>query len=36
LIKDNPELMEEIEAKIKEKVKGNDSALLDKEAIAEA
>jgi recombination protein RecA len=35
LIKDNPELMEEIEMKIKEKVKGDDSALLDKEAIAE-
>jgi recombination protein RecA len=35
LIKDNPELMEEIEKKIKEKVKGDDSALLDKEAIAE-
>jgi recombination protein RecA len=34
LIKDNPELMEEIEAKIKEKVKGDDSALLDKEVIA--
>jgi recombination protein RecA len=35
LIKDNPELMEEIEAKIKNKVKGNDSALLDKEAVVE-
>jgi recombination protein RecA len=35
LIKDNPELMEEIEMKIKEKVKGDESALLDKEAIAE-
>jgi recombination protein RecA len=31
LIKDNPELMEEIEVKIKEKVKGDDGALLDKE-----
>ena len=34
LIKDNPELMEEIEAKIKEKVKGDESALLDKDAVA--
>jgi recombination protein RecA len=31
LIKDNPELMDELEAKIKEKVKGNDDVLLDKE-----
>jgi recombination protein RecA len=35
LIKDNPELMDEIEMKIKEKVKGDDSVLLDKEAITE-
>jgi recombination protein RecA len=35
LIKDNPELMEELEAKIKDKVKVDDSALLDKEAVAE-
>jgi recombination protein RecA len=35
LIKDNPELMDEIEMKIKEKVKGDDSALMYKEAIAE-
>jgi recombination protein RecA len=35
LIKDNPELMEELEAKIKDKVKVDDSALLDKDAIAE-
>lgn len=31
LIKDNPELMDELEAKIKEKVKGDDKALLDPE-----
>jgi len=35
LIKDNPELMEELEAKIKDKVKVDDSALIDKEAVAE-
>ncbi len=35
LIKDNPELMEELEAKIKDKVKVDDSALLDKDAVAE-
>jgi recombination protein RecA len=35
LIKDNPELMEELEAKIKEKVKVDDSALIDKDAVAE-
>jgi recombination protein RecA len=35
LIKDNPELMEELEAKIKDKVKVDDSALLDKDALAE-
>ena len=35
LIKDNPELMDELEAKIKEKVKGDDSVLLDKEGGAE-
>ena len=35
LIKDNPELMDELEAKIKAKVKVDDSPLLDKEAIAE-
>jgi recombination protein RecA len=34
LIKDNPELMEELEAKIKDKVKVDDSALLDKDAVA--
>jgi recombination protein RecA len=31
LIKDNPELMDELEIKIKEKVKGDESLLLDKE-----
>jgi recombination protein RecA len=31
LIKDNPELMDELEVKIKEKIKGNDNVLLDKE-----
>ena len=35
LIKDNPELMDELEAKIKAKVKVDDSPLLDKEVIAE-
>ncbi len=35
LIKDNPELMEELEAKIKDKVKVDDSALIDKDAVAE-
>jgi recombination protein RecA len=35
LIKDNPELMEELEAKIKDKVKVDDSALLDKDVVAE-
>ena len=35
LIKDNPELMEELEAKIKDKIKVDDSALVDKEAVAE-
>jgi recombination protein RecA len=35
LIKDNPELMDELEMKIKEKIKGNDNALLDKEPVAE-
>ena len=31
LIKDNPELMDELEVKIKEKVKGDESLLLDKD-----
>lgn len=31
MLKDNPELMDELEAKIKEKVKGDQEALLDKE-----
>jgi recombination protein RecA len=35
LIKDNPELMDELELKIKEKIKGNDNALLDKEPVIE-
>jgi len=35
LIKDNPELMDELEAKIKAKVKVDDKPLLDKEVIAE-
>jgi recombination protein RecA len=35
LIKDNPELMDELEMKIKEKIKGNDNALLDKEPLIE-
>jgi recombination protein RecA len=35
LIKDNPELMDELEAKIKDKVKVDDSALIDKDAVAE-
>jgi hypothetical protein len=34
-IKDNPDFMEELEAKIKDKVKVDDSALLDKDAAAE-
>lgn len=29
ILKDNPELLDELEAKIKEKVKGNDEALVD-------
>jgi len=35
LIKDNPELMEELETKIKEKIKGDASALLDKDGASE-
>ena len=35
LIKDNPELMDELEIKIKEKIKGNDNALLDKKPVIE-
>ncbi|MCX6194098.1 MAG: recombinase RecA [Cytophagales bacterium] len=35
LIKDNPELMDELEAKIKAKVKVDDTPLLDKDPIAE-
>jgi len=35
LIKDNPELMDELEQKIKEKVKGDDKALIDKDVVAE-
>jgi recombination protein RecA len=35
LIKDNPELMDELEMKIKEKIKGNANALLDKESVIE-
>jgi recombination protein RecA len=35
LIKDNPELMDELEAKIKDKVKVEDSALIDKDTLAE-
>jgi recombination protein RecA len=35
LIKDNPELMDELEIKIKEKIKGNENVLLDKEAVPE-
>ena len=31
LIKDNPELMDELEVKIKEKIKGNENVLLDKD-----
>lgn len=33
MLKDNPELMEQLEAKIIEKVKGDEEALLDKEGI---
>jgi len=36
LIKDNPELMDELEMKIKEKIKGNENVLLDKDAVPEA
>ena len=35
LIKDNPELMDELEMKIKEKIKGNENVLLDKEVVPE-
>jgi len=35
LIKDNPELMDELEMKIKEKIKGNENVLLDKETVPE-
>jgi recombination protein RecA len=35
LIKDNPELMDELEMKIKEKIKGNENVLLDKEVAPE-
>jgi recombination protein RecA len=35
LIKDNPELLEDLELKIKEKIKGDDSALLDKEQVGQ-
>ena len=35
LIKDNPELMDELEAKIKAKVKVDDTPLLDKNPIVE-
>jgi recombination protein RecA len=35
LIKDNPELMDELEMKIKEKIKGNENVLLDKDVAPE-